>query len=94
MQLGSENGVMEGVIGGDRAKVEKFLNGMYGGRTSSRRKFMVPEKGVDLDVLENDQVGKTPFFEERVSTYCFSALHCSVVVFFLLTLLTYVSRRN
>jgi pimeloyl-ACP methyl ester carboxylesterase len=69
LQLGSEDGVMEGVIGGDRAKVEKFLNGMYGGRTSSRRKFMVPEKGVDLDVLENDQVGKTPFFEERVSAY-------------------------
>jgi len=47
--------------------VEKFLNGMYGGRTSSRRKFMVPEKGVDLDVMRSDEVGKTPFFEEKVS---------------------------
>jgi len=57
---------MEGVIGGDRGKVEKFLNGMYGGRASSRRKFMVPEKGVDLDVLRGDEVGKTPFFDEQV----------------------------
>ena len=58
---------MEKFIGDDRAKVEKFLNGMYGGRTSSRRKFMVPEKGVDLDVMRSDEVGKTPFFEEEVS---------------------------
>ena len=58
---------MEGFIGEDRGLVEKFLNGMYGGRTSSRRKFMVPEKGVDLDVMRSDEVGKTPFFEEKVS---------------------------
>jgi hypothetical protein len=57
---------MEGMIGPDKGKVEKFLNGMYGGRTSSRRKFMVPEKGVDLDVLRGDEVGKTPFFDEKV----------------------------
>ena len=67
LQLGSEDGVMEKFIGGDEKMVEKFLNGMYGGRTSSRRKFMVPEKGVDLDVLGNDEVGKTPFFEDEVS---------------------------
>jgi soluble epoxide hydrolase/lipid-phosphate phosphatase len=81
---------MEGVIVGDKGKVEKFLNGMYGGRTSSRRKFMVPEKGVDLDVLENDEVGKTPFFEEDVSTY----YALGVTLSFGLILLTYVSRRN
>ncbi|GAB7327954.1 hypothetical protein MBLNU13_g11720t1 [Cladosporium sp. NU13] len=65
LQLGSEGGVMEGFMGDDRGLVEKFLNGMYGGRTSSRRKFMVPEKGVDLDVLRGDEIGKTPFFEEK-----------------------------
>ena len=54
-------------MGDDKGLVEKFLNGMYGGRTSSRRKFMVPEKGVDLDVMREDEVGKTPFFEEKVS---------------------------
>ena len=58
---------MEEFIGRDRGLVEKFLNGMYGGRTSSRRKFMVPERGVDLDVMKNDEVGKTPFFEDEVS---------------------------
>lgn len=67
---------MEGFIGDDRGLVEKFLNGMYGGRTSSRRKFMVPEKGVDLDVMRGDEVGKTPFFEDKVSV----SLPCDVLL--------------
>lgn len=78
LQLGSEGGVMEGFMGDDRGLVEKFLNGMYGGRTSSRRKFMVPEKGVDLDVMREDEVGKTPFFEEKVGANRF--LHYFYVV--------------
>ena len=66
--MGSEDGVVEGVIGGDRGRVERFLNGMYGGRTSGRRKFMVPEKGVDLELLRGEEeVGRSPFFEEEVS---------------------------
>lgn len=67
LQLGSEDGVMEKVIGDDEKLVEKFLNGMYGGRTSSRRKFMTPEKGIDLGVMKDDEVGKNPFFEDKVS---------------------------
>ena len=40
---------------------------------------MVPEKGVDLDVMRSDEVGKTPFLEEKVgevlsSTMCLAAL--------------------
>jgi hypothetical protein len=66
---------MEQFVGGDKGKVEKFLNGMYGGRTSSRRKFMVPEKGVDLDVMRDDEVGKTPFFDKEVRSH-------SIVSFF------------
>lgn len=67
LQLGSDDGVMEGVIGDDRELVAKFLRGMYGGRTSSRRKFMTPEKGINLDVMREDEVGKTPFFDDEVS---------------------------
>jgi soluble epoxide hydrolase/lipid-phosphate phosphatase len=52
LQLGSEDGVME----------------MYGGRTSSRRKFMTPENGINLDVMKDDEVGKTPFFDDEVSS--------------------------
>jgi hypothetical protein len=40
---------------------------MYGGRTSSRRKFMTPEKGVDLGVMKDDEIAKNPFFEDEVS---------------------------
>lgn len=57
---------MEKAIGDDEKLAEKFFNGMYGGRTSSRRKFMSPEKGIDLGVLRGDEIGKTPFFEEKV----------------------------
>ena len=67
LQLGSEDGIMERVIGDDRELVAKFLRGMYGGRTSSRRKFMTPEKGINLDVLKNDEIGKTSYFNEEVS---------------------------
>jgi soluble epoxide hydrolase/lipid-phosphate phosphatase len=66
LQLGSEDGVMERVIGDDRELVAKFLRGMYGGRTSSRRKFMTPENGINLDVMKDDEVGKTPFFDDEV----------------------------
>ena len=67
LQLGSEDGVMERVIGDDRELVAKFLRGMYGGRTSSRRKFMTPENGINLDVMKDDEIGKTPFFDDEVS---------------------------
>ena len=78
-------------MGDDKGLVEKFLNGMYGGRTSSRRKFMVPEKGVDLDVMREDEVGKTPFFEEKVSRKSIvSGLHFISESLVLLT----SSRRN
>jgi hypothetical protein len=59
---------MERVIGDDRELVAKFLRGMYGGRTSSRRKFMTPENGINLDVMKDDEVGKTPFFDDEVSS--------------------------
>jgi len=67
LQLGSEDGVMERVVGDDRELVAKFLRGMYGGRTSSRRKFMTPEQGINLDVLKNDDIGKTSYFNDEVS---------------------------
>jgi soluble epoxide hydrolase/lipid-phosphate phosphatase len=67
LQFGSDDGVMEKLIGSDEKLVEKFLNGMYGGRTSSRRKFMTPEKGVDLGIMRDDEIAKNPFFEDEVS---------------------------
>jgi hypothetical protein len=67
LQFGSDDGVMERLIGDDEMLVEKFLNGMYGGRTSSRRKFMTPEKGVDLGIMRDDEIAKNPFFEDEVS---------------------------
>lgn len=65
LQLGSEEGVMESAIGSDEKLVEKFLNGMYGGRTSSGGVFMTPEKGINLGILKDDQVGKTPLLDEE-----------------------------
>jgi soluble epoxide hydrolase/lipid-phosphate phosphatase len=75
LQFGSDDGVMERLIGNDEKLVEKFLNGMYGGRTSSRRKFMTPERGVDLGIMRDDEIARNPFFEDEVSwsfTYVFA----------------------
>ena len=66
LQLGSEDGVMEEFIGKDEKLVRKFLEGMYGGRVEKGKKFMSPEKGVNLEVLGKGEVGKSPFFEEKV----------------------------
>lgn len=57
---------MEKTIGGERKMVEKFLRGMYGGKTSSGRKFLTPEKGVNLDVMREDEVAMTPLLNEEV----------------------------
>lgn len=69
---------MERAMGGSEKLVGKFLNGMYGGRTERGRPFMTPEKGVDLQVLKEGEVGMTPLLDEEVSFF---------LVFILLSLL-------
>jgi hypothetical protein len=62
---------MEKLIGQDAKLIEKFLDGMYGGKVTGRDggkgKFMTPEEGVDLGVMREGAVGRNPFFEEEVS---------------------------
>lgn len=66
LQFGSEDGQIERVVK-DEASVRKFLKGMYGGRVKSGKRFMTPEKGVDLSIFEEeDDVGPSPLFDEEV----------------------------
>lgn len=67
LTFASEEHVMEKTIGDDKKMVEKFLRGMYGGKTSSGRKFLTPEEGVNLSVMKEDDVAMTPLLNEEVS---------------------------
>lgn len=58
---------MEGVVAEREELVGKFLRGMYGGRTERGRPFMTPERGVDLGVLREGEVGGSPLLDESVS---------------------------
>lgn len=68
VQFGSEERVLEGVVGRDEGRLRRFLLGMFGGRTGSGRVFMTPERGVDLGVLE-EEVGMTPLLDEEELRY-------------------------
>lgn len=69
LQFGSSDGVVEKVVN-DEAKLRKFLSGLYGGKPKSGKVFMDPRKGVDLDLVENDEIGMTPLLNEEVSHPC------------------------
>ncbi|OQO11047.1 hypothetical protein B0A48_05302 [Cryoendolithus antarcticus] len=76
-QFGSADGKIEAVVKG-RDMTKKFLRGMYGGRLSSRRTLMVPETGVNLQAIQEDDIGPSPFFSEEeldyyTSQYCVSS---------------------
>lgn len=65
LQLGSPDQKVEKVVNSEE-KMKKFLLGFYGGRPSSGKMFFEPKKGVDLDVIENGEVGMTPLLNEEV----------------------------
>ena len=83
---------MEDFIGRDEGLVRKFLEGMYGGRVERGRKFMSPERGVELEGLGKGEVGRSPFFEAKVGSWSLffflswrlMALVCGVMVFLLI----------
>ncbi|KAJ8613331.1 hypothetical protein MRB53_037018 [Persea americana] len=47
--------------------IRNFLNGLYAGRTKDKRYLLIPEKGVQLDVL--DDMGSSPYLPEKVIDY-------------------------
>lgn len=67
LQFGSEDGKVERVVK-DEASIRKFLLGMYGGKTQSRRLFMTPDNGIKLDMIENEEIAMTPLLSEEVSS--------------------------
>ena len=72
LQFGSEDGKVEKYVK-DEASIRKFLLGMYGGRTASRKQFMTPEHGIDLNMIENEEIAMTPLLSEEV---LHTSLHC------------------
>ena len=69
LQFGSEDGQVEHVVRDERT-LRNFLVGAYGGKPKSGRKFMVPEKGVDLDVVQEDEFEMTPLLTQEVGCAC------------------------
>ena len=65
LQFGSADGIVEKVVNNE-AKLRKLLSGLYGGRPKSGKLFMDPRNGVDLDLVENDEIGMTPLLNEEV----------------------------
>lgn len=65
LQFGSEDGKVESVVR-DEGMMRKFLLGMYGGRPSGGKKFMVPQVGIDLKQLEESEFTMTPLFDQEV----------------------------
>lgn len=71
LQLGSEDGQIEHVVQDERS-IRQFLRGMYGGKPTRGRKFMTPEKGIELDILirnEEDVIAASPLFNEEEFEY-------------------------
>ena len=68
LQFGSEDHKVEKVIT-DEKIMRKALMGFYGGKSKSGKDFMLPESGIDLDVLVNDEFGMTPLLNEEVSLH-------------------------
>ncbi|KAF7194565.1 Bifunctional epoxide hydrolase 2 [Pseudocercospora fuligena] len=72
LQFGSEDDQVERVIkDGDEGRMRKFLLGMYGGKVKSGKRFMTPEMGIDLRILEDesDEVAMTPLLNEEELDY-------------------------
>lgn len=68
LQFGSEDQKVEKVIK-DGPMIRKLLNGMYGGKPSSRTLVMTPEKGLNLDVIQHDDIGMTPLLNQEELDY-------------------------
>jgi len=65
LQFGSEDGKIEAAVK-DEATMRKCLTGVYGGRPKSGKKFFDPKKGIDLEMLENDEFGPSPLLDQEV----------------------------
>ena len=65
LQFGSPDHKVEKVVK-DEKTIRKFLLGMYGGRPKSGKSFMTPQKGIDLRLIENDEIGMTPLLNHEV----------------------------
>ena len=65
LQLGSEDQKVEKVVNSE-ARIRKFLLGAYGGKPKSGKVFMTGEKGIDLDLIENDEFEMTPLLDKDV----------------------------
>ncbi|KAK5740357.1 hypothetical protein LTR17_004620 [Elasticomyces elasticus] len=70
IQLSSPDQKVEKVVYGEK-KMRRFLTGMYGGKSRSGRLAMTPEKGVDLEMIadEEDEVKPSPLFNEEEMDY-------------------------
>jgi soluble epoxide hydrolase / lipid-phosphate phosphatase len=69
LQLGSEDQQIESRVK-DEKSIRKFLTAVYGGKPKSGKTFLTPENGVDVEVLEKDEIGMTPLLNQEV---CFTA---------------------
>jgi len=65
LQFGSPDRKVEKAVQGG-GHIRKWLTGMYGGKPSSGRVLMDPKKGIDLDMIENDEFGMTPLLTKEV----------------------------
>ena len=70
LQFGSADEVVEKVVNSEE-RLRKFLCGLYGGRPKSGKVFMDPKTGVDLGLVEGDEIGMTPLLNQEV---CLSRL--------------------
>ena len=66
LQFGSDDHVVEKAVKED-GMLGKFLTAMYGGKLSSGRTAMDPEKGVNLEAVREDEIGMSPLFDKEVS---------------------------
>jgi hypothetical protein len=66
LQFGSEEGVIESHTQ-DKAGIRNFLNALYGGRTSDGKAAMLPEKGVDLELMLT--LNRSPLVSEDELNY-------------------------
>jgi soluble epoxide hydrolase/lipid-phosphate phosphatase len=66
LQFGSEQGIIESHTQ-DKAGIRKYLNALYGGRTSDGKVAMTPEKGVDLELMST--LTRSPLVSEDELNY-------------------------
>ena len=66
LQFGSEDRKLERFVA-QEGMLEKLLTAMYGGRLSSGRTAMDPNKGLDLQAIKEDEVAMSPLFDPEVS---------------------------